>query len=306
MEILERKIIKALEAEGLEGATFKEQDVIKNNGIVHKGLSIVLPGCTLSPTLYPEDMFAEGATMEDIVAMAVNEAKKIRVRSIPDLDQFTNWESNSDKVKVRLAKANPEYLADKVYIPREGGLAEVFFIPVEGVAPDGGTATLTVTTPLMDTWGVTTGELRSAAIRNTAADVSVFTMGEIMLRSLEESPMSMMLSPMDIKAMAAEADATPMLVLTNRHQQLGNGVILAPEVLKDACERLNASTLILIPSSIHEWLAIDGDQLSLDEATAMVEQVNATDVLPQERMDDMAYLYNPKDGLSFAAERRAS
>lgn len=87
----------------------------------------------------------------------------------------------------------------------------------------------------------------------------------------------------------------PMYVLTNQCKYRGASAILNKDVLKKFCNAFRTKKLIVISSSIHEWILIPGSMLdeyegSLDDLTDMVREVNCTEVLPQEQLADRAYI----------------
>lgn len=89
-----------------------------------------------------------------------------------------------------------------------------------------------------------------------------------------------------------------MLVLSNSKKINGAAAITNNAVLDLACERLGADTIYILPSSIHECLAIAmGDP---DELRNMVCEVNDTRVVPQERLSYNVYRYTTGGELEIA------
>lgn len=88
------------------------------------------------------------------------------------------------------------------------------------------------------------------------------------------------------------------LVLSNTKKINGAAAITNNAVLDLACERLGADTIYILPSSIHECLAIAmGDP---DELRQMVCEVNDTQVVPQERLSYNVYKYERGGELEIA------
>lgn len=89
-----------------------------------------------------------------------------------------------------------------------------------------------------------------------------------------------------------------MLILSNETKFNGAAAITNKAVLNLACERLGADTIYILPSSIHECLAIAmGDP---DELRNMVCEVNDTQVVPQERLSYNVYKYERGGELEIA------
>ena len=81
-------------------------------------------------------------------------------------------------------------------------------------------------------------------------------------------------------------------VFTNENGVNGASVILYDHVLEDAAEKMD-SDLILLPSSIHEWLTISANTtMGYDEISEMVHSVNSDVLEPEELLSDNIYIYS--------------
>lgn len=105
-----------------------------------------------------------------------------------------------------------------------------------------------------------------------------------------------MLSGMgDITDEAAEAelesDFPRLYVVTNRAKYRGASAILDKAVLKAFGKKHKIKKLAVLPSSIHEMLILPyNESINMDDLSFMVADVNATQVEPEERLTDRAYL----------------
>ena len=73
--------------------------------------------------------------------------------------------------------------------------------------------------------------------------------------------------------------------------------------MDQAAERLGGDFFVL-PSSIHEVLLVKDDgNASLPELKNMVEEVNATQVAPEEKLTDSVYHYDSKEHVFELAEK---
>ena len=88
----------------------------------------------------------------------------------------------------------------------------------------------------------------------------------------------------------------PMYVLSNTQKSLGAACILYDGVLKSCAARLGEAYYVL-PSSIHEVIMVPvsavGDE---QELSAMVRDINRTQVRDTEILSDNIYLYSPVSG----------
>ena len=72
----------------------------------------------------------------------------------------------------------------------------------------------------------------------------------------------------------------------------GAGVLAYQDFMDQAAERVGGDFFIL-PSSIHEVLIVpDNGNMSLSDLEAMVKEVNATQVAPEDKLTDSVYHYD--------------
>ncbi|MDE6254016.1 MAG: hypothetical protein K2M78_15525 [Lachnospiraceae bacterium] len=82
-----------------------------------------------------------------------------------------------------------------------------------------------------------------------------------------------------------------MWVITNDTKLFGATTILYEDKLHELAEQLG-SNLYILPSSIHEVIAISAEIGSPDELAVMVEDVNMTEVSIEERLSNQVYHYD--------------
>lgn len=84
---------------------------------------------------------------------------------------------------------------------------------------------------------------------------------------------------------------TPLYVISNECKMKGASAILNKEALAQFARSHNTEDIIIIPSSIHEMLLVPyTEDMDLDYFSAMVREVNNTEVRPEERLTDRAYI----------------
>lgn len=63
------------------------------------------------------------------------------------------------------------------------------------------------------------------------------------------------------------------------------------KALKTFTQKYRTNMLFVLPSSIHEMMIAPYDSsLNLDELSAIVKEINETQVAPEERLTDRAYI----------------
>lgn len=83
----------------------------------------------------------------------------------------------------------------------------------------------------------------------------------------------------------------PIYVLTNPDKHYGATAMLDKDALHSVAEKLQ-SDLYIIPSSVHEVLAIRTDEMPLEEMAQMVYEINLSQVELEERLSNQVYHYD--------------
>lgn len=101
-------------------------------------------------------------------------------------------------------------------------------------------------------------------------------------------------------ALGAPSDIKPMglYVLSNQSGHLGASIILHPMAVPMLHDILHADDITLIPSSIHELLAIRTGFLGsheLADLTRTIQSINASEVKPEDWLDDQPWILH--DGI---------
>lgn len=123
--------------------------------------------------------------------------------------------------------------------------------------------------------GVTLEEAWLAAEANVAADVNIMSIMDV----LKEKG----LLPADMEI----EDPVPMLVVTNAATSFGAGVITSRRVVKRISQMLGETNLVLIPSSVHEILALPAYMSFGSNLSDLVKEVNGSEVAEEESFPTM-------------------
>ena len=88
-----------------------------------------------------------------------------------------------------------------------------------------------------------------------------------------------------------EEYGSPLYIISNIGGCMGASAILAENKLKELANRLHASKLVVLPSSVHEMIVLPytGEE-TVEQYSRLVKSVNATEVEPEERLTDRAYI----------------
>ena len=82
-------------------------------------------------------------------------------------------------------------------------------------------------------------------------------------------------------------------VISNADKTKGTASILNHDMLKQFAEEHGCSSIVVISSSIHECILVPiHETIHIEEFDAMVREVNATQVAPEDVLVDRAYIVN--------------
>lgn len=292
---------------------------LKNNDTKKNGLFVKFDANKeIGIIIYLDDLYhlyvSSQKTIDNIIDTIENsilEAKeKIETNSLSMFsslgEQYTDWEF----VKGRLFTAvvnkdkNADLLKNVPHVDFED-LSLVFRVAVSDLnqtKPFNKIETILVKNEHMDFWSVTQNELLHTAIKNSIEKLpaKVMNMRELILDKMKTSGL---LSDEDFEESilemctpdipASEDSTASMYVISNNICIYGASAVFYPDVLQDIADKVG-SDLYLLPSSIHEMIAIPvNTALSTpDELKNLVKEVNGAEVAPKEQLSDNVYLYS--------------
>lgn len=272
------------------------QTVVKNNDRKLDGLMIRLDDTNIAPNIYLNDLFGQyeqGRGMEDILQNIADVRTSHEASQDFDIGRLTDLEQVKDRIECRLVNLenNAKYLENKPHTQMED-LAVVYAINLgDGL---GGHMSAPITSQLLDSYGISKEELHQIAVENIENQHPEFmSMRDMMVQMMfpEGTPDDPMLKMM----MPPEEEIPSMYVLTNESRINGAAAVLDTKTMDEIAEKLGGD-FIVIPSSIHEVLILPANE-DLDRQTleAMVQDVNAGQVAPEERLSDHVYQYDSKE-----------
>ncbi len=248
------------------------------------------------------DVFAEayesGVPFDEIVEQVTNKVEA-HISDMPTFDtqKLTDYEQMKDKLcmEVVAADRNADLLA-KVPHQEIEDMAVVYRFVVD--SSDDGRATMLITNDILDKMGVTPEQLHADALENAPElrPAVIKGMSEVMIDMMGEDAHEML-------GIGEFPQDEPMYVATVPDKISGAGVIAYQDFMDQAAEKLGGDFFIL-PSSIHEVLLVKDDgNTDFKDLKAMVEEVNASQVAPEEKLTDSVYHYDSKEHIFELAEK---
>ena len=251
-------------------------ETFKNN-VDAAGYCLVAPRRDCSPLIYFGD-WCEGSD-EEIAAFLVDQFERYSLNNIGTVKDFLTGGNVLDFVLPRLVSADniPALEKNNILHCPVLDMTATFYCPVEIEGPQGTGASVTLTKQMLSHIGKSEAEIFFNAIRNAEADC--------LLR-----PMSEIISEFGMNISEPETDL-PMYVITNKRKTYGASLLLSKKLMKKLEKALGS--FAILPSSIHEIIAVPCQKDSdLGYLKRMVEEINASEVEPSDRLTDSVYVYS--------------
>ena len=260
------KIIAILELEGYQA---KKHDVIKN-GVTRKGI-MLNTGTKANPVFYMDDILCENDTEEN-VANRIIAFYKTSPESPIDPAVLSDRKWVLDHLTIALQRNSDEAIVKR---GTEFYGIEQYLILMDKHGT--GCFSIKVTPPLLKNIGVEESIAWDIADNHIVLSFRLQTLSSVLGEALLED------FPMD--------DRVGLHIVSTENRVKGAAAILHRGALKTFANSHDTNKLIVIPSSVHEMLILpyDGTQ-DIDEFSALVKEVNATQVSPEEQLADQAYI----------------
>ena len=246
-----------------------------------------------TPVIYLEpyfDAYMKGMNMGRIMvqigttaAEGIEKGREKMSEMIDVVPDMTDWSRVKDLVTVRVigVSRNTELL-QSVPCRIHGDIALIYQVSM--TAPDNTLMTVRITNELMNHYGITEPQLYDTAMENSQRlqKVTCRPMGEVIgdLMGLSDDPI------------VDEAPAK-LYVLSNETLQFGAAALFYPGVIEKIGKNIPEGFYIL-PSSIHEVLILPKNQGEKAMLETMVQEINATQVAPDEVLSDFVSEYDPR------------
>ena len=301
--------IKDFLPEKFADATVEIAEVIKNNDCVMDSLSIRTEENNAVPVVYLNPYFEhiqQGIDLYDVLSQIADTYQARSIGYDKDLSKITDYDSIKDKIVCKLinGETNEGFLQDKPYTKIED-LAAVYQILLDKSAE--GTASVTITDSLMKTYGVTANELHSQALENMKKQPYVFKgiseiVSDVIYGNIPIEQNMDRNEAGESSPQTTEDIHDTIFVLTNDDMLNGAAEILNDNTRQEIAEKIG--DFYVLPSCIHETIIIPKDAgMGLDELEHMVQEVNYTQVAPEERLSDHVYEYDAKEHELFRSDR---
>ena len=266
----------------------------------YEAMSVAPEGSNVGVNFNLEQAFTAYENSGDYQGVVASAANVIAegLDNVPtvDVSALMDYDTMKDKLSIEVISAETnEDLLSKIPHDRIEDLAVVYRFVLE--SNDNGRSSILVSNDLIERMGVTPEQLKADALDNAPEirPAVIQGMNEVMREMMGPEVFEMMGIPEQTEEM--------MYVATVPDKNSGAGVLAYQDFMDQAAEKIGGDFFIL-PSSIHEILLVPDDgQKGADELRAMVMDVNATQVSPEEKLTDNVYHYDSKEHIFELAEK---
>ena len=283
------EIAKAI-SEQNENLIVEVSDVQKNNGLMLKGITIRTKDCNISPVIHTNAFYEHELETDAAVSkiMEIYNTHKDGMNNF-DVSVVQNFDAAKDKIIARVInKDRNTSIMNACPYAQFGDLIVTFHVLVQ--QNESGTAFAKITNEMMNTWKVNLGQLIEVAYENTkkVLPIEVLPMETILRKMMERAG--------GITPDMEEALSMPdhlMFVVSNSGRQYGAYYLTDREGLLKIASEIKEDKYFILPSSVHEFIVIPASQAKNAESlVAMVKEVNATQISPNEVLADNVYSFD--------------
>ena len=238
------------------------------NGVEMNGIRF-MNDSGICPVVYTDEIIENSESLYEAVEKVLDTYNNADIMDF-DKKKFLDIDFIMQNLYIGLQKTGTEDIV-KSETDFEG-IEKYLYIRIDG------NASFKLTYRLLETLKIGDADIWKAAENNTFLKTVIVSMAE----KLSE------LTGNEIE----DAEGIPaQYIVTNAMNFRGASAILNVAVLKKLAQKLNVSKFIVLPSSIHEMIVIpDNGKCNIEEFNTMVKEVNETQVEPEERLTDRAYV----------------
>lgn len=265
------------------------KDIEKAGGVHYEGIIIRIDGELATPTLKLDQYYDEykkgNMELSEVMKSIADDRARFAAGEEVAADKLTELDNVRDKIIPKLVnlETSKGYLMDKPYTK----LNDMAVMYIAELGDDGkhGKMSMPINDSLLQSYGITKEELHDIAVKNINEQ-------EPSVRGLYD-----VIAEMTGQEMAELPPEMRMYVVTTQSNMFGAAMLLNDSAIADISEKIGGNgDFVIIPSSIHEILALPAEGIEKAALDAMVLDVNRSVVDPMEQLSDHIYIYNAEAG----------
>lgn len=245
------------------------------------------------PTIYLDDLYEAYQKSGDIenVLKEAAEYMSVGIQAQPELQGLLDFDRAGEQIIMTLihTEQNKELLESLPHREIQDLSIVYRWLIDKG---ESGIASALVNYEVADKIGMEEGELYHAAMENTKRifPPDIHDLNEIIREMILESGME---ENMFDFFQAETPQESTQFVITNSQKMQGAAVMLYEGELQKLAERLG-DDLYILPSSIHEIIAVPASFGNPDQLSKIVSDINGSEVPLKERLSNQVYHYDKK------------
>ena len=266
----------------------------------YEAMNVVPEGGVMGVSFNLEEIFTKFEQSGDYDSVLKNTTSFVAngIDSAPktDIDNLLNYEEMKNKLSIEVisAEANKELLLN---IPHDRieDLAAVYRFVLKSEST--GKASILVSNEMMQKMGITHEQLKNDALYNAPI------IRPAVIKGMNEVIKELMGKEAYELANGTGNVEESVYVATVPDKDSGAGVLSYQNFMDQAAERVGGDFFIL-PSSIHEILIVKDDgEMKAELLRNMVQQINRTELMPEDKLSDNVYHYDSKEHIFELAEK---
>jgi hypothetical protein len=276
--------LNGLLMEGEKPFRIVAHDCFKNNG-TKVGYTLCSDERNAAPTVYFESMKDIWESSTDVISFLEDVFNNNHLDGL-DLKVMMSKDYILSHVKPKLISQNnvTDVKANDIAYGRFLDMLVVFVLEVESMSDENGVATCTLKNQMIQSSGIETDELYEQAVRNLEKDYQIMKMEDV-IRDIMGFP-----EECDFD-MPVDNNHIQMLVLSNVQRLNGASVMLSDKVLEEVSKKFENGEFVILPSSIHECIAVPAKDGEAEYLKNMVTEVNDNEVSADEILTYNVYIY---------------
>lgn len=276
----------------MKNGEVKILQINKTNG-TKDGLNVYQPDSNVAPTLYVDDMYEHFKESQDFEGVLRKAADRYvaAMENIPEMPKDILTDSSKGKIYMTLinTEANRSML-EKVPHREVNDTSVIYRLMISD--DDRGIGSTVITNELAENLGLSEEELFKVAVENTPKlfPPVVKPMSQVIFGMLTENGgMPKDVAEQVVEGMKGENEM--MWIITNNKGISGAVNMIFEKNLFELSKGLG-DDLYILPSSIHEVIAVPSSLGDPEELASMVQEVNMSVVDVSERLSNQVYHYN--------------
>lgn len=256
--------------------TFTPGEVIKNGDVKIRTISVG-NNTPFAPQIYIDQILEKAEGEKEALDLICN---IIENNMSPDIDitKLMDKEFVLDHIRIGIQHCSNESVV-KHCLPDFPGLEAYLYIMENSVDKD--TWSVKIKTELLEKADIDEELAWETAELHTSASATIMSIGEVLSA----------LCPFDNTIDVTELDKAEMFVISNKEKCKGAASITDMNLLRNFAEKHDCKKIAVLPSSIHECILLPlREDSEPGDLTALVREVNATQLAPEEVLIDKAYI----------------